>query len=180
MPNAPPDCRVNTYLHLFLIRAPSSTYAPIPRTATVVTKKDPNPLRILHIEDEENDAILLMKACERAGVPLHWHRMSSAEDAKAYLSGNQKYSNRTMYPLPQLLVLDLKLPGVHGFEFLNWLRTQESFAALPVLIFTASLSREDKARALELGANAYFVKPTSFEALIQMVESINIEGWRIN
>jgi DNA-binding response OmpR family regulator len=145
-----------------------------------VTKKDLNPLRILHVEDEENDAILLVKACERAGLPLLWRRLASAEDAKAYLLGHEKYSDRANYPLPQLLVLDLKLPGAGGFEFLGWLRAQENFDALPVLIFTASLLREDKTRALTLGANSYFVKPTSFEALIQMVESLNLEGWRAN
>ena len=143
-----------------------------------MTKIDLNPLRILHIEDEEDDAILFAKACERAGLPMHWHRLTSAEDAMAYLSGNEQFSDRANHPLPQLLVLDLRLPGVSGFDFLNWLRARENFVSLPVLIFTASLSREDKARALALGANAYFVKPTSFDALIQMVGSLNIEGWR--
>jgi len=145
-----------------------------------VTKKDLRPLRILHVEDEENDAILLLKACERAKVPLQWHWSSSAEDAKAYLLGLDKYFDRAAYPLPQILVLDLKLRGSSGFEFLTWLRAQGSFMTLPVLIFTASLSREDKTRAMALGASCYFLKPTSFAALVQMVESLNIDGLRAN
>ena len=98
----------------------------------------------------------------------------------AYLRGEEGFSDRARYPLPQLLVLDLRLPGTHGFEFLTWLRAQEGFAALPVMVFSASLSREDKGRAAELGASCYFVKPTSFEALLEMVEMLNVEGWRTN
>jgi len=165
-------------LFLFVGLAPSYVAPPCENTTAQVTNKDLQPLRILHVEDEENDAILLMKACERAHVPLQWNQVTSADDAMAYLSGEGRYSDRGRYPLPQLLVLDLRLPGTHGFEFLTWLRAQESFATLPVMIFSASLEREDKARAMELGASCYFVKPTSFEALLEMVEMLNVEGWR--
>jgi CheY-like chemotaxis protein len=135
-----------------------------------VARKDSKPLLILHVEDDENDAILFQKACDRAGLPAQTHRVDSADTAKAYLLGEGIYADRVHYPLPQIVVLDLKMPRMDGFEFLKWLRGSEAFAKLPVLVFTASISREDKSRAMAEGASSYFVKPASFEALVKMVE----------
>jgi two-component system response regulator len=139
-----------------------------------VARKDSKPLLILHVEDDENDAILFQKACEKAGLPAQTHRVDSADVAKAYLQGEGIYIDRVRYPLPQIIVLDLKMPRMDGFEFLKWLRHTEVFASLPVLVFTASVSREDKSRALAEGANSYFIKPASFEALVKMVGNFGI------
>jgi DNA-binding response OmpR family regulator len=136
-----------------------------------VAKQHLNPLTILHVEDDDNDALLLSKACQRAALPAILYRLNDGDEARAYLLGEGIYSDRLKFPLPQIVVLDLKLSRMSGFEFLNWLRQQKSFTALPVLVFTSSLSREDKARALAQGANSYFVKPATFEALVQMVEA---------
>ena len=146
----------------------------------IVARKDAKPLLILHVEDDENDAILFQKACERAGLPAQTFRVDAADVAKAYLLGEGIYSDRARYPLPQIIVLDLKMPRMDGFEFLKWLRQTEVFAKLPVLVFTASISREDKSRALAEGANSYFVKPASFEALVKMVAGFGVpneERW---
>lgn len=134
-----------------------------------VARKDSKLLTILHVEDDDNDAILLGKACERAKLPAVICRVAEVEQAKAYLLGTGEFIDRQQFPLPQVVVLDLKLPGVNGFDFLNWLRGIPEFANLPVLVFTSSLSRQDHAEALALGASSYFVKPASFEALVQMV-----------
>lgn len=134
-----------------------------------MARKDIQPLLILHVEDDENDAILFQKACERAGLPAKTYRVEAADVAKAYLLGEGAYADRERFPLPQIIVLDLKMPRMDGFEFLKWLRHTEVFAALPALVFTASISREDKSRALAEGASSYFIKPASFEALVKMV-----------
>jgi len=139
-----------------------------------VARQDAKPLLILHVEDDENDAILFQKACERAGLPVQTYRVNAADEAKAYLTGEGIYADRVQFPLPQIVVLDLKLPRMDGFEFLKWLRHTEVFASLPVLVFTASISREDKSRALAEGASSYFVKPASFDALVKMVEGFGI------
>jgi len=139
-----------------------------------VARKDSKPLLILHVEDDENDAILFQKACEKAGLPALTHRVDSADTAKAYLQGEGIYADRIKFPLPQIIVLDLKMPRMDGFEFLKWLRHTEVFASLPVLVFTASISREDKSRALAEGASSYFIKPASFDALVKMVEGFGI------
>lgn len=139
-----------------------------------MARKDSKPLLILHVEDDENDAILFQKACERAGLPALTFRVAAADEAKSYLMGEGIYADRACYPLPQIIVLDLKMPRMDGFEFLKWLRHTEPFAALPALVFTASISREDKSRAMAEGANSYFVKPASFEALVKMVEGFGM------
>ena len=134
-----------------------------------MARKDAKPLLILHVEDDENDAILFQKACERAALPAQTFRVDAADVAKAYLLGEGAYADRVRYPLPQIIVLDLKMPRMDGFEFLKWLRQDEKFSATPVLVFSASISREDKSRAMAEGASSYFVKPSSFDALVKMV-----------
>jgi CheY-like chemotaxis protein len=146
----------------------------------IVARKDGKPLLILHVEDDENDAILFQKACERAGLPARTFRVEAADVARDYLLGKGIYSDRVLYPLPQIIVLDLKMPRMDGFEFLKWVRHDERFAAIPVLVFTASISREDKSRALAEGANSFFIKPASFDALVKMVEGFGVpneERW---
>ena len=139
-----------------------------------MARKDHKPLLILHVEDDENDAILFRKACERAGLPAETIRVDAADHARSYLLGEGIYADRTLYPLPQIIVLDLKMPRMDGFEFLKWLRQNKSFASLPVLVFTASISREDKSRAMAEGASSFFIKPASFEALVKMVAGFGI------
>ena len=139
-----------------------------------MARKDPKPLLILHVEDDENDAILFRRACERAGLPAQIHRVEAAAEARAYLLGEGNFVDRARHPLPHIIVLDLKMPRMDGFEFLKWLRQNKSFASLPVLVFTASISREDKSRAMAEGASSFFIKPASFEALVKMVAGFGI------
>ncbi len=145
-----------------------------------MARKDSKPLLILHVEDDENDAILFGKACERAGLPAQTHRVAAADEARSYLLGEGVYADRVLFPLPQIIVLDLKMPRMDGFDFLKWLRQTEAFAKIPVLVFTASISREDKSRAMAEGASSYFVKPASFDALVKMVAGFGVpnqERW---
>ena len=139
-----------------------------------MARHDFRPIAILHVEDDDNDGVLLLKACEKAKLPVRLYRVTSAEQAMTYLNGEQQYSDRVEFPVPQVLVLDLRLPTMTGIEFLGWLRAQPRFSSIPVLVFTSSLSREDKLRAVAAGANSYFVKPASFEALVQIVGVIQM------
>ena len=125
---------------------------------------------MLHVEDDDNDALFFTMACQRAGSAVELRRVINGERAKAYLQGNDEFVDRLKYPIPEVIILDLKMPLVDGFEFLKWIRHHESLSGLRVLVFTASLSGQDKTRALNEGANSYFVKPTSFEELTRLVE----------
>jgi CheY-like chemotaxis protein len=129
------------------------------------------PLRILHVEDCEEDLALFGRACEVAGLPVEFQRARDGFAAVAYLRGAGEFADRSRYPLPDLVVLDLKIPGMGGFDFLKWLRQEPGLSSLPVLVFTASASPEDKARALAEGATAYFIKPPDFETLVRLTES---------
>ena len=87
-----------------------------------------------------------------------------------YLSGRPPFSDRERFVLPGLLLLDLKMPRCDGFEVLAWLRLRPQFAALPVVMFSASISEADAKRALQLGAADYYSKPCRFSALVETVQ----------
>src|SRR5947209_2098295 len=104
-------------------------------------------LIILHVEDNREDIALLTKACGAAGLPADFHEVSSGADAVAYLNGDGAFADRERHPLPNVIVLDLRMPGMDGFEFLRWLRAGSKFRNLPVLVFTQLATAADKARA---------------------------------
>ena len=90
------------------------------------------------------------------------------EETIAYLSGEGKYSNRAEYPLPDLLLLDLKMPRIDGFEVLKWIREQPGLSALRVVVLTSSEDIRDVNVAYRLGANSFMVKPMDFEDVVHM------------
>jgi two-component system response regulator len=128
------------------------------------------PLRILQVEDSEEDLLLFGRACDAAGLPAIFHSVGDGDQAVAYLKGDGEFGDRGKHPFPDLIVLDLNLPGMNGFDFLHWLK-KESGLSLPVLVFTISGSAEDKTKAMAAGAAGYFVKPKDFETLVRLAES---------
>ena len=132
------------------------------------------PRTILLVEDNRDDVYLIRRAFKKAGLTNLLQVVNDGEAALAYLSGEDKYSDRERYPLPGLLLLDLKLPRKHGMEVLAWLRQQPSLKRLLVVILTSSQDLSDINKAYELGANSYLVKPVSFDALVDMVKTLNL------
>ena len=128
-------------------------------------------LKILHIEDSEEDALLFGRACGAAGLQADVHEVRNGSEAVSYLEGDGNFADRNAYPLPDLIVLDLNMPEMNGFDFLRWPRAHAAFLLLPVLVFTRSKSAEDKVRAIAEGATAYFVKPENFEMFVRIAES---------
>jgi len=122
---------------------------------------------ILLVEDREDDIVLVRKAFERAHIPNPIQVVRDGEEAMAYLSGDGKYSNRAEYPLPWLILLDLKMPRVDGFEVLTWIRQQPDFRSLIVVVLTSSDHIRDVNRAYALGANSFMVKPLDFENAVE-------------
>ena len=125
---------------------------------------------ILHVEDEENDALLMQHAFNKAGVTAPVHVASDGQHALDYLKGEGKFSNRAEFPFPSLVLLDLKLPYVPGLGVLKFIRE----AGLPVIvvIFSSSESETDIAAAYRLGANAYLVKPGDTTRLVDIAKGI--------
>jgi CheY-like chemotaxis protein len=118
---------------------------------------------ILVAEDDEDYVILIRQVFQKAHVPNPIHVVWNGEEAISYLKGEGKYSNRDEYPLPDIFLLDLKMPRVNGFEVLKWVRSQPSLASLRILVLTSSDEIRDVNEAYQLGANSFLVKPMDFE-----------------
>ena len=114
---------------------------------------------ILVTEDVENESVLLRHAFEKAGVKAPLEFVRDGQEAIDYLEGSGQYSDRSKYPFPGLLLLDLKLAGRSGFEVLEWARGRAGLKRLVIVVFSASSRAKDVTRAYELGANSYLVKP---------------------
>jgi CheY-like chemotaxis protein len=127
---------------------------------------------ILLVDDSRNDIFLMRMAFKKAEFNSPLQEVHNGEQAIAYLKGEGKYSDRNLYPLPSLMLLDLNMPMKNGFDVLGWARTQPSFKRLSIIIMTASMRPEDVGRAFELGANSYLVKPSNLDDLAQMIRSL--------
>jgi DNA-binding response OmpR family regulator len=99
--------------------------------------------------------------------------VDDGEKAIDYLSGVVPYADRSKFPVPILMLLDLKLPRKSGFEILEWVRGHAAYKKLPVVVRTSSEQSEDINRAYSMGANSYLVKPGNFEGLLRMTQTID-------
>src|SRR6266699_6828800 len=127
---------------------------------------------ILLVEDREDDVTLIQKAFEKAGVKNPMQVVRDGEKAVWYLAGEGEFANRAEYPLPWLVLLDLKMPRVDGFEVLAWIRKQPWLKKLGVIVLTSSEYIHDVNRAYQLGANSFLVKPLEFEDAVQLSKLI--------
>ena len=127
---------------------------------------------VLYVEDDANDFALFKLASRRCGTPFSLQHAADGEMAIAYLSGTGDYADREEYPFPDLVMLDLKMPRLDGFEVLHWIRTNPATKTLPVVVLAGSSFRADIRRALELGANSYAAKPASLEELQVLIDQI--------
>lgn len=127
---------------------------------------------ILIAEDNEDHVFLLRRALRKGAVLNPVFVVHDGEQCIAYLAGQGKYADRYEYPLPSLLLLDLKMPGKDGFEVLQWIRQQPGLKRLRVVVLTTSDAPEDVDRAYELGANSFMVKPLEKHQFFALTESI--------
>jgi CheY-like chemotaxis protein len=135
--------------------------------------------RILLAEDNETDVLLVRRALQGAGIQNRMEVVADGEEAIAYLRGENRYADRQRYPMPTLLLLDIKMPGKNGLEVLEWLRTSEQAGLnrLPVIIMSSSNLQADIDRAYDLGVNAYLIKPAAFGELVGTMRK-TVEFWK--
>src|SRR5215468_3815305 len=131
-----------------------------------------NDVPILLAEDDENDIFLMGRAFDRAGIPNPLFVVRNGQEAIDYLSGAGDFAQRGKFPLPGLMLLDLKMPWMDGFDVLVWLRRHPSFDALPVIVLTSSKLQSDIDRSRLLGAFDYRVKPHDFENLVRLLDDV--------
>jgi CheY-like chemotaxis protein len=116
-------------------------------------------LLILWAEDDDNDAFLVERAFRKAKLPMRLIRLHDGDEVVKYLTGQGCYADRTNYPLPSILLLDLTMPGKNGLEVLRWKRSQRQWQDLPTVMLSSSSEECDRQEADRLGASGYFVKP---------------------
>jgi len=129
---------------------------------------------ILLVEDDPNDILLIQRAFRKATLTTVLRVVKDGDEAIAYLSGEGPYRNRRRYPLPVLILLDLKLPRRSGFEVLQWLKARSGLRRIPVVVLTSSRDSPDVNRAYDLGANSYLVKPVKAAELEEMVRTMSL------
>jgi CheY-like chemotaxis protein len=132
---------------------------------------------ILLVEDSPVDILLMQRAFRHqifTNTSLQIVRDGDA--AVFYLNGDGEYSDRDRYPLPAIILLDLKLPRRSGHEVLGWLKQQPQLKRLPVVVLTSSRQTVDVNQAYDLGVNSYLVKPVGFASLAEMMQRFG-EYW---
>jgi CheY-like chemotaxis protein len=129
---------------------------------------------ILLAEDEQNDVFLIKRAFQKAQLLNPIRVVSDGQEAISYLRGDGDYADRTRFPLPTLVLLDLKMPRMGGFDVISWVRQQPGLKRLPLVVLTSSRDGPDINRAYELGANTYLVKPVEFDGLVEMMKKLSL------
>jgi len=124
---------------------------------------------ILLAEDDRNDALLVSLAFQKILPGASLEVVSDGVQAIEYLKGSGFYSDRSIYPFPDVLLLDLNLPLMDGFEVLRWIRQQPEFKILPIITLTGSSRAEDTKLALALGADKCMLKSQGFRLLAEAV-----------
>jgi CheY-like chemotaxis protein len=137
----------------------------------------PNRKTLLIVEDSELEVLLLKRTFVKAGVNDRIIFVADGEQAIDYLDGQGDYADRATYPLPNLVLLDIKMPKVDGFEVLTWLRKESAFDCLPVVMFTSSDEPGDIRRAYELRANSYVKKSIAATDATESLELLQ-RYWR--
>jgi CheY-like chemotaxis protein len=129
---------------------------------------------VLLVEDDPDDVLIMQRTFQRFRLPKPLQVLASGELAISYLDGRDQFADRQEYPLPTLMFLDLKLPGLSGFEVLTWIRQQARLSKVQVVVLTGSRKSLDVYRAYELGANSYLVKPVQPEDIAGLGQSLRL------
>lgn len=129
-------------------------------------------LDILVVDDNPIDLAFFSRAASKTGLGLRLQMLTAGQQAIDYLNAKGEYSDRSKYPWPDVIVLDLKMPEVNGFDFLAWRKASRLFLSIPVIVFTGSNELDDIKRTFELGGNKHMVKPGVLEDWEKVVREI--------
>ena len=132
----------------------------------------PEPSLILIADDDQNDVFFLQRAFRRVGLEHELVHVADGQEAVDYLTDNSDGNPKTRR-MPDLLLLDLKMPKMTGFEVLSWLQTQPRLGDLRVIVLSGSNQPRDMEQAKSLGADDYYVKPVEFDDLMKFVQEVD-------
>ena len=133
----------------------------------------PRPAVILVAEDDSNDVLLLQRAFAKASLPARVLFVSNGAEVIRYLSGEAPFDDRAICPFPQLLLLDLNMPGMGGLEVLQWLEANPQVARLRVVVFSSCVAPEHARQAARLGAHSCVTKPLCPLDLLPMLQELS-------
>jgi CheY-like chemotaxis protein len=128
------------------------------------------------VEDSESDIVLMRRAWQTLDQRIPLQVLTDGEEAIDYFKGLGQFADRAAHPQPSLVLLDLGLPGISGFDVLKWIRATPGLKELPVIVMTGSAFVADAKLAYDLGANSFMVKPGTFERLVSELDII-IRFW---
>lgn len=144
-----------------------------------MTSKKSEPFVVLHVEDNLSHAELVRRSFEENRVANKVFLVTDGEQALQYLFRRGKFSDDQQFPFPHVVLLDLRLPKVDGFEVLKTIRESDEFNKLPVVVLTTSQAEEDVAKVYEYKANSYVVKPVDFNKFTELMDDLGFYwlGW---
>jgi CheY-like chemotaxis protein len=134
-------------------------------------------LTVLVAEDNPDDAFLLQRAFKEVGLNRPIHVVHDGADAISYLHGDPPFGDRRLHPFPDIVILDLKMPRVSGFEVLQWINKNPDYRVIPAIVWSSSADRRDVKHAFCLGAHAYLCKPGSYDRFVERVRDL-VGFWR--
>ena len=134
---------------------------------------------ILYAEDEPDDIFFMERAFKEAAIEQPLYSVADGEEVIAYLSGAGQYADRTQYPLPGLILLDINMPQMSGLDVLKWIRATPAVSTIPVLVLSSSSHEKDVQRASLLGANGYLTKPGQPDRLVEIVKAFR-DYWLVH
>ena len=157
-------------------QSPSNNKTGLPILSLSKEAPGGKPAVILLVEDSADDAALIRSIFKQAKVPYPLFVVEDIVSAFCYLRGEGAYAERSRYPFPTLLLLDLRFPAGSGFEVLEWLKHQPDLQRLVTVVLSSSNQTTDVQHAYHLGANAYVVKSANYEDLINLLKSFHLLG----
>src|SRR6266404_4442502 len=129
-------------------------------------------LDVLLVDDNPIDLVFFGRAAHRTLRDIRLQTLTAGQQAIDYLETRGEYNDRSRFPVPDLIVLDLKMPEVNGFDFLAWRKASTLFLSIPVIIFSGSKDADEVKRIFELGANKHVLKPTDLDDWEKAVREI--------
>lgn len=142
-------------------------------TGTMENK--PEKTNFLLLEDDPNDLFFVEHEFKEAGNSVSLHNVRDGVEAQHYLRGDGKFADRHCYPVPRVILMDLKMPRLNGFDFLDWLRHDApgQLRFIPAVVMSSSVLQSDVVRSYELGANSYVVKPVNWDEFRHRIKAVS-------
>ena len=141
---------------------------------TKIAAMENGPPTLLIVEDNEDDIFFMERIFKQMGARCDLRFVRDGVEAVEYLSGQGQFKDRVQNPLPTIILMDLKMPRMNGFEVLEWMQKQPEIKLIPTIVVTSSTMQEDVTRAYRSGANAVMNKPVDKDSLLQMLKSFHI------